>query len=102
MNHTKDALNKEVEYEVVDVRVSRDEALLVLQGNDDAFGISIPLEQLETMDEKALQNFLEAKAKQRLKLLEEIERQKKADESKQKELEKLKGRKIRVSQISHE
>jgi len=96
MNRKKDALNKEVEYEIVDVRVSGGAALLVLEGNNDAFGVSIPFEQFKNITEEKLESLLKARVKQRLEWLEEMERRRKANESKLKELEKFKGRKIKL------
>ena len=97
MNHKKSMLNKEVEYEITDIRVSGSVVLLVLEGKDDAFGVSVPFEQLKNMTEKKLESLLKARVKQRLEWLEEMERRRKANESKLKELEKLKGHKIKLN-----
>ena len=96
MNHKKSMLNKEVEYEITDIRVSGSVVLLVLEGKDDAFGVSVPFEQLKNMTEGELEALLKAKIRQRLEWLEEMEKQRKANESKLKELEKFKGRRIKL------
>ena len=88
--------SEEVEYEISEVRVEGDTVLLVLTREGDGFGVSIPYEQYQNMTETELNDFLEEQVKQRLALLDQVKKQEEENKSKLKEVEKIKGHKIKV------
>jgi len=89
-------MSEEIEYEISEVRVEDDNVLLVLTREDDGFGVTIPYSQFTTMTDEELDTFLEEQVKLRVEMLEKIKMQKESDKKKLKNVEYVKGKKIKL------
>ena len=84
------------EYEINEVRVEGDTALIVLVSDSDGFGVSIPYSQLLEMTDSELDAYLESKVKERVEQLTAIEKEKEANKSKEDSVKHLVGKKIKA------
>lgn len=85
-----------MEYQIKEIRIEEDTALLILSSESDSFGVSIPFQELQSLPKRKLESFLKEKIKERLQLLATIKRQEEEDKKKLKSIKHLIGRKIKI------
>jgi len=85
-----------LEYEIAEVRVEGDRALLVLRSDHDSFGIDISFQKLQSLSESKLEALIKEKIRERLQLLADIRREEEESQKKLQALKHLVGRKIKL------
>jgi len=91
-------MSSQPEYEVREVRVEGDTALLILASSEDSFGVYVPYEQLKKMTDDEISKFLADRVKERLSALEQVRRLQEENLKKTREVERIRGMKVKLAQ----
>jgi len=91
-------MSSQPEYEVREVRVEGDTALLILASSEDSFGVYVPYEQIRKMTDEELSKFLADRVNERLSALEQVRRLQEENLKKTREIERIRGMKVKIKQ----